>query len=44
MVEILTNPANLLAAFVAVLCFATIMTIVTPMMNRSSFYAIPFIG
>ena len=29
MVEILTNPANLLAAFVAVLCFATIMTMIT---------------
>jgi len=36
MVEILTNPANILAAFVAVLCFVTIVTIVTPMMNRSS--------
>ena len=39
MVEILTNPANILAAIVAVLCFVTIVTIVTPMMNRSSLEA-----
>ena len=34
MVEALTNPANLLTVFVAVVCFATIVTIATPMMNR----------
>ena len=34
MVETLTNPTNLLTIFVAVVCFATIVTIATPMMNR----------
>jgi tight adherence protein C len=33
---VLTNPANLLAVFVALVCFATLMTIITPMFNRSS--------
>ena len=36
MVELLTNPTNLLTAFVAIVCFATIVTIATPMMNRST--------
>ena len=34
MVEALTNPANLLTLFVAVVCFATIVTIAMPMMDR----------
>jgi tight adherence protein C len=33
---VVTNPANLVAAFVAVACFATLMSIITPMFNRSS--------
>jgi len=36
MLSVLTNPDNILAVFVAVICFATIMTIVTPMMSRST--------
>jgi tight adherence protein C len=36
MLSVLTNPDNILAMFVAVICFATIMTIVTPMMGRST--------
>lgn len=36
MVAALTNPDNLLAAFVAIVCFATIVTIATPMLNRST--------
>ena len=32
----ITNPANLVAVFVALICFATLMTIITPMFNRSS--------
>jgi tight adherence protein C len=32
----LTSPANLVAVFVALICFATLMTIITPMFNRSS--------
>lgn len=39
MVEALTNPDNLLAAFVAVVVFATIMTIALPMMNRTTLEA-----
>jgi tight adherence protein C len=35
-VAILTNPDNLLAGFVAVVCFATIVSIATPMMNRTT--------
>ena len=36
LVTFLTNPDNVLSAFVAVVCFATFATIVMPMMNRSS--------
>lgn len=36
LVQTLTDPDNLLTAFVAVVAFATIMTLVMPMMNRSS--------
>ena len=36
MVEALTNPANLLTAFVALVAFATIVTIALPMLNRSN--------
>ncbi|MCF8503774.1 MAG: type II secretion system F family protein [Caulobacter sp.] len=36
LVQFLTDPDNLLTAFVGVVCFATIMTLVLPMMNRSS--------
>ncbi|WP_304166106.1 type II secretion system F family protein [Phenylobacterium aquaticum] len=36
MISALTNPDNILALFVAVICFATIMTIVTPLMGRST--------
>ena len=36
MISMLTNPDNILAAFVAVVCFATIVTIATPMFNRSN--------
>jgi tight adherence protein C len=36
MVEALTNPDNLLAAFVALVTFATIVTIGLPMLNRSN--------
>ncbi|HEX5378346.1 MAG TPA: type II secretion system F family protein [Phenylobacterium sp.] len=32
----ITNPANLIAAFVAVICFATLMSIIQPLFNRSS--------
>ena len=32
----LTDPDNILAAFVAVVCFATIVSIATPMFNRSN--------
>jgi tight adherence protein C len=32
----ITSPANLVAVFVALICFATLMTIITPMFNRSS--------
>lgn len=32
----IANPANLVAVFVALVCFATLMTIITPMFNRSS--------
>jgi tight adherence protein C len=38
-VGLLTDPDNLLTGFVAVVCFATILTIVNPMMNRSSLEA-----
>lgn len=34
--KILTSPDNLVAAFVAIVCFATIVSIVNPMLNRSS--------
>jgi tight adherence protein C len=33
---VITSPANLVAVFVALICFATLMTIITPMFNRSS--------
>lgn len=36
LVQTLTDPDNLLTAFVAVVAFATIVTLVLPMMNRSS--------
>lgn len=36
MVEALTDPANLLTAFVALVAFATIVTIALPMLNRSN--------
>jgi len=36
LVQFLTDPDNLLTAFVGVVCFATIVTLVLPMMNRSS--------
>jgi len=36
LVQFLTDPDNLLTAFVAVVAFATILTLVLPMMNRSS--------
>ncbi|WP_374579590.1 type II secretion system F family protein [Phenylobacterium sp.] len=39
MVETLTNPDNLLAAFVAVVCFATIVTIAMPMLHRNNLEA-----
>ncbi|MBA4013568.1 MAG: type II secretion system protein [Phenylobacterium sp.] len=39
MVEALTNPANLLTAFVALVCFATIVTIAMPMMDRRNLEA-----
>ncbi|WP_312164813.1 type II secretion system F family protein [Phenylobacterium sp.] len=39
MIAALTNPANLLAAFVAVICFATIITIAMPMMDRRNLEA-----
>ena len=32
----ITNPTNLIAALVAVVCFFTLMSIITPMFNRSS--------
>jgi tight adherence protein C len=35
-VSVLTNPDNLLTAFVAAVCFATIVGIAAPMMNRTS--------
>ena len=35
LVQILTNPDNILAVVVAAICFATIVTIVGPMLNRS---------
>src|SRR5690606_31756828 len=35
-VAVLTNPDNLLAGFVAVVCFATIVGVAAPMMNRNS--------
>jgi len=37
--EILTNPDNVFAAFVALVCFFTILTIVTPMFGRTSLEA-----
>ncbi|HEY9233526.1 MULTISPECIES: type II secretion system F family protein [Phenylobacterium] len=36
MIETLTNPENLVAAFVALVAFATIVTIALPMLNRSN--------
>lgn len=36
MIDALTNPENLLAAFVALVSFATIVTIALPMLNRSN--------
>ena len=36
MVETLTNPTNLLTIFVAVVCFATIVTIAMPMLHRNN--------
>jgi tight adherence protein C len=36
MIETLTNPDNVLAAVAALVCFATIVTLAAPMMNRSS--------
>lgn len=36
LVQTLTDPDNLLTAFVAIVAFATIMTLVLPMMNKSS--------
>ncbi|MET0294566.1 MAG: type II secretion system F family protein [Phenylobacterium sp.] len=38
-VEVLTNPDNILAAFVAVVTFATIVTMAAPMANRTSLEA-----
>src|SRR5690606_24008549 len=35
-VAVLTNPDNLLTGFVAAVCFATIVGVVAPLMNRSS--------
>jgi len=34
--SVITNPTNLIAALVAVVCFFTLMSIITPMFNRSS--------
>ena len=39
MVETLTNPDNILAAFVALVCFATIVTIALPMVHRNTLEA-----
>ena len=36
MISMLTNPDNILAAFVALVCFATIVSIATPMFGRSN--------
>jgi tight adherence protein C len=36
LVQFLTDPDNVLTAFVGVVCFATILTLVLPMMNKSS--------
>ena len=36
LLAILTSPDNLLSAFVALVCFATIVSIATPMMGRST--------
>lgn len=36
LVRLLTDPDNVLTMFVAAVCFATIVTIVNPMLNRSS--------
>ncbi len=36
MISALTNPDNSLAAFVAIVCFATIVSITSPMFNRSN--------
>jgi tight adherence protein C len=33
MIEAIVNPSNLLAAFVAVICFATVVTLASPMMQ-----------
>ena len=33
MIEAIVNPSNLLAAFVAIICFATVITLAAPMMN-----------
>lgn len=35
MIEMLTNPANLLSAFIAIVVFATIVTLASPMLNNS---------
>ena len=37
--EIVTNPENVLAAVVAIVSFATIVTLAAPMMSRSSLAA-----
>ncbi|MDP1737226.1 MAG: type II secretion system F family protein [Caulobacter sp.] len=39
LVQTLTDPDNLLTAFVAIVAFATIVTLVLPMMNKSSLEA-----
>ena len=36
MIETLTNPSNLLSAFIAIVVFLTIVTLAAPMMNTSS--------
>jgi tight adherence protein C len=36
LIRLLTNPDNILAAFVAAVCFATIVSIANPMVSRSS--------
>lgn len=36
LLSVLENPDNIIAAFVAIICFATVVTIAMPMLNRST--------